>query len=391
MICYNGTEKLTPRKVVESYASNNVEGKGFHNPDKFQRLLFVSKPFAVPANANLLCSNTSMKGVTHESGTGNLVKFDAALESRRPLYDVELTAIFLDKNKMPIGGKMLLMKKKYLPLSWRNSSNLSKQLLKPYKGIYIQLEVKYKTLEGKEVKLTKDFIVGDRDYMLKKEKPYKAGMDGKAVSSPFYLDTVVNDKKILSPDKGTIEFWIKPDFKLHDRSLSANERQALFHCGPLRPKYPMHFNKSSIAAMFIPRYGTINFQISNEKYKARRSYVYIRNWKKGQWHHLAFVWNLQNKPCRMDIYIDGKLATKTKDIKPLNNKSIPYPVQFGAMNSGCWPVKAVIDELKISTIPEYKNTFKPIKKAAGQGKIFHFEGKLDSSDGVKARQGILMK
>jgi concanavalin A-like lectin/glucanase superfamily protein/cellulose/xylan binding protein with CBM9 domain len=395
IICYNGVEKLSPRKVVESYASNNVEGKGFHNPDKFQRLLFFSRPVPSPANVNMLCLNTSIKGVTHESGTGSHVKFDAMLESRRPLYDVKITARFLDKNKQSIGQEMLMMNKKYLPLSWRNSSPLHKQLLMVYKGIYIQLTVKYKTLEGKEGKLTKNFIVGSRDYILKQDNPYEAGVNGKGITAAFYSDIVLNGKKLLSPEAGCIEFWFKPDFKPYNRSLSVDERQVLFHCGPIRRKHPMHFNKSAVTAMFVPRYGSINFQIASEKFKPRNTYAYIRNWKKGQWHHLAFVWNLKNKPCYLDIYIDGKLASKTpkKAIEPLANKSPEYPIQFGAMNSGSWILKGTLDELKISTKPEYKDNFTPAKKASGKGTIFHFENKLNASSpvGLDAQQGVLMK
>jgi len=396
MVCYNGTEKTEPRNVVGSYSSSLTEGKGFHDPDIFKPLLLRSHAVLPDAHVNVRCSDCSMEGVTHESGSGSLVKFNIELTTRRPLYDLELSARFLDQDKQPIGSEMVIEAKAYLPLSWKNASPLYQQLLIGYDAIYLELNVKYKTLGGVEKVLTKTFIVGDKNSILTHGNPYRPGITegSQGIAGPFYFDTVFNGAELLNPQKGTIEFWVKPEFEIHDQSLESTERNVLFHCGPIRPEHPMNYNLSSINASFIPRYGSVNFAISSEKYQSSTTHAMIRDWKPGHWYHLAFVWNLEDPPARMEIYVEGKLASeKNESLKLLENNAPAYPVQFGAMNSGEGLLNGVLDGLCISALLKYKRNFTPNPKETEGNVIFCFDDNLDATEpaGLKAHRGVMLR
>ncbi len=395
MICYDGTEKLKPRKVVGAYASSNVEGQGFHNPDKFQNIQFVKSAGAPAVGLNITCVEPSSEGKTHESGSGSLISFGATLETKRPLYDVELKARFLDKNKKPVGEEMVLMKKKYLPLAWRATTPFRRQLMEFHKGIYLEFVATYKTSDGKAGKLEKYFIVGDKLGMLSKKNAFVEGVkkNFKAISCPFSFDVNSDAGAFLSPEKGSMEFWVKPELEVYDATASKKDGEALAHWGVLRPKSPLSRNKDAMSIVLMKKWGLINFQLANHKYETRSANAYIRDWKKGEWHHLAFVWDFTKEPIRMDIYVDGKLKSKgvknkkgEKVSTAMETKSFPYSVQFGCLNSGAWSFPAAFDELRVSKTLFYSKDFTPARDASGEGVIFKFEDNFSSNNKVNAYQ-----
>lgn len=392
MICYDGTETLNPRKTTGAYSSNNVEGKGFHSPEKFQDIRFVKKG-AVPATGlNIVCIDPSNEGKTHESGSGSMISFGVSIDSRRPLYDVELTARFLDKNGKPVGEDMILMKKKYLPLAWKSTAPFKKQLLEFYKGIRLELVAKYKTSDGKSEELKKEFIVGDKNYVLSKENAFVGGAkkNSKAISCPFFFGA----DSLFSPQKGAMEFRFKPEFDVYNKFASRREIKVLFHSGPLRPGRPVSRNKSAMSIILVPRFGVINFQITNYEYDARNVNAYARDWRKGQWRRLRFVWDLTKESIKMEVYVDGKLASGKvlgKQGKPLEApmrfKPFGYPLQFGCMNSGARATDGAFDDLYVSSEPRL-----PVD-AESSGVHFSFDDTLNGrkKDGseIAAVKGVM--
>jgi hypothetical protein len=153
-----------------------------------------------------------------------------------------------------------------------------------------------------------------------------------------------------------------------------------------------------MSIIIFPRWGSINFQIRNHDFKGKDCNAYIRNWKKNEWHHLAFVWNLGNEPVKMNIYIDGKLASKpVKGINCEANAIIPfktfsYTPQFGCMNTGIWHATAFFDELRFSKHPKSKEDFTSHPTISGKDRCFSFENNFFSNCAeIKASQGLMPK
>ena len=115
----------------------------------------------------------------------------------------------------------------------------------------------------------------------------------------------------------------------------------------------------------------------------------IRDWRAGRWHHVALQWKLDDGgKTVMALYLDGRLASdrcmgssKSPNDRPLEMKPLPFPVQVGSMNTGYRPADARIDELRISAVRRYNDTFVPAKRFAVDRTtlaLFHFDGSLDA-------------
>jgi hypothetical protein len=122
------------------------------------------------------------------------------------------------------------------------------------------------------------------------------------------------DGKLINPDKGTIACWVK----LKKSSLTSSRRYLLNIGGPegLKGGVGMEFTQDGLA--------TSELRIEN------------LNWKKGEWHHIAYTWKPNNQdkafPFRHDValYIDGRGRAKTTiNSRPVPRKTITlgaYPV-----------------------------------------------------------------
>jgi hypothetical protein len=254
----------------------------------------------------------------------------------------------------------------------------------------LELIASYKTSDGKKGEVKKEFIIGDKAAILSKDNAFVEGAkkNSKAISCPFFFDV----NSLLSAQKGAMEFWFKPDFEVYEKTASRKYAKAIFHSGPMRPKHPISRNRDAMSIILVPRWGMINFQISNNVYEARNVNAYARDWEKGQWRRLGFVWDMATNPVKMEIYLDGKLVSgKVADKRgkkisdPMKIKSIAYPFQFGCMNSGARNAEGAFDDLRISNDPNISTLDKT------SSVFFSFDDSLSGNTaggGIKAYKGV---
>ncbi|OGV46749.1 MAG: hypothetical protein A2017_12960 [Lentisphaerae bacterium GWF2_44_16] len=356
MLCYNSIQKSAPQKLIESFSSTDVEGKGFHCPEKYQPLQFCKQAIANDAKVTIAVFDGGMAGKTHATGTGSQLTFGVKLESERPLYGVELKARFLDKDRNPVGENMTLLQKKYLPLSWESTVPFKKQLEETHRGVILELVLTCRTSDGAEHRIVKEEMFGDRNFLLSKKKAFIEGTDsgGHAFDGPFFFD--VAGSEVLVPDlsRGTISFLVKPHWDAINKELPQKEYRTFLHYGPLPENEKLIARNRKHLSIFMDRKnGIIYFYIANNKYSSRSVYASLKNWKKEQWHHLVFVWDLTGENAVMEIYADGiSVSGKVSDEsgnpgKVMQTMPMKFSVQLGAMNSGLQPADAAFDDLMI--------------------------------------------
>jgi len=91
----------------------------------------------------------------------------------------------------------------------------------------------------------------------------------------------------------------------------------------------------------------------------------------------------------MAMYFDGKLASDrcmgkqgNSDPGSLKMKQPPLPIQIGSMNTGFRPADGAIDELRISSVRRYSESFTPRKRFSPDlhtTALFHFDGNLTAA------------
>jgi hypothetical protein len=221
------------------------------------------------------------------------------------------------------------------------------------------------------------------------EKLYAPGVDGQALAQPAFFSSF-NPAAIQLPE-GTVELWVRPHWDVAPRA--SGPRGSLEHTflnlGPIRPDYPYLSNHSSLTISHSAD-GYLACIISNSRYEPRTVHASIRDWRKGEWHHVALQWKLDDGgKTSMALFIDGKLASdrvkgseRSPNTQPLDLRELHLPIQIGSMNTGFRPAEADIDELRISSVRRYSGPFTPPKRFDPDAQtltLFHFDGSLGAA------------
>ncbi|MFA7231658.1 MAG: LamG-like jellyroll fold domain-containing protein, partial [Victivallaceae bacterium] len=409
MVVYDTIKSLSPHQV-ENYACVFFDGKPYLTSSLYPALKFsATAPAAIPT-PELTIGKRSMESKTHSNGAGSFISFEPKLESRRPLYNVTVTMRLFDADKKLV-HENVIYSTPFMSLQWSPTAPVNVQLDKTYDVLNMELTVSFTTVNGTPEKITRTTVLGDAGKLIKAEDVYAAGVTAGSygIAVPCYFDTRANGEPLLDFKRGTIEFWIKltANPKVPESEWKGQSKRVFFHCGPLRPAHPQIYNFNSLTILQEKKWGNLIFNIANNAYKCRQINVNGGNLKKGQWHHVAAVWDLNvNDKTQMAIYLDGKLNSKevmewgkpndaALPVKPVN-----FAAQIGAMNSGECPADAVIQDLKITLQPRYNSDFKPEHGTLlnTDGITFDFNQSLngkyqikDQTGTTQAKIGILMK
>ena len=117
-----------------------------------------------------------------------------------------------------------------------------------------------------------------------------------------YLTASPNFEPNILAQRGTIAFWVRPDWNGDETSV----------------RYRHFFSiRSGLFYLYWHR-GSITFS-STIRSQARHHYApsaFVTHWKAGEWHHVAVTWERNPATLRgvKRIFLDGKLAGEARDV-----------------------------------------------------------------------------
>ena len=380
LLCRNVVH-TRPEGEHEQNACVFLDGSKFQTVTKFATLRFVG----AEAEIALPQVDVTLRPVTfgHETigdGSGTFFGGDFVLETNRNLHDMRLTAEYTDGVR-PLGSVEI------------GAAPLVQLRWSPKQGLRIGVPIEVPgvactfVIDSREGTWRIDRRFGNpRRPEVPTNRLFAPGVAGQALAAPAHFSSL--DPPKLNMDEGTVEFWVRPDWDVVPRYAGprGSLEHTLLNIGPVRPDHLYLSNHSSLTISHVAS-GNLLATLSNPSYEARTLDAGIRDWKAGQWHHVALQWKLDDgSKTAMAMYVDGRLASdrclgnaKNPNDRPLKMKPLPFPIQLGSMNTGYRPANALIDELRISSVCRYDETFVPGKRLDQDDAtltLFHFDGSL---------------
>ncbi|HID05587.1 MAG TPA: hypothetical protein EYP10_00410, partial [Armatimonadetes bacterium] len=372
-----------PKGEEECTAIVFLDGSSFHTVDKFARLRFASSDEPLPSpQVELVLRPLNFSHETMGDGVGTLISGGLRVDTDRNLHDFRITVECTDG--IALLSKRELGKASLVRLMWRPKEPFSILFPAQLSGVVCKFIVTSR--EGMWT-FTRRFG-HPRRAPIPREKLFTNGVDGLALAMPAFFSSV--NPKTIQLSEGTIEFWVRPRWDVITRYVGPRGalEHTFFNMGPIRPDYPHLSNRDSLT-IYHSASGYLTCIISNSNYESRMVQASIRNWRKGEWHHVALQWKLDDGGrTAMALFIDGRLASnkcvgskKHPNTKPLKVNQLPLPIQIGSMNTGYRIADADIDELRISSIRRYKGAFtvrRRFEPDAHTLALFHFDGTLSA-------------
>ncbi|OGV62721.1 MAG: hypothetical protein A3K18_05535 [Lentisphaerae bacterium RIFOXYA12_64_32] len=389
VVARNAVEPATPGTVA-TYASAFFDGASYQTATVYPPLRFASQvPAPKEYRPSLRCVDPGMQTRTTQRGAGSEIRFGVNVETLYPLLDATVGVDVLDPDGNRVGG-VTVLEKPVLPLAWSTAKPVLIQLDNEYKAVRLRLTLRNRSICGGPETLEKIVCLGDISALFNDQQVFPDGvLPGTcALGAPILFDANTPAGRMTSLERGTIEFWVKPEWDA--ATADPKERDAprnyLFHIGPLLgAEHPKSENHDCMV-FWRETSGYVGFEIMNSDYDRRLAHARLPDWKRGEWHHVACVWDLNaDGKSRLELYLDGKLAAnKVRGKKDWDDSSMKtpveaYAVQVGSLNSGHCPAAAAVDELRLWNVPRYAAGFEPAKDVAQPADgalVFRFEKTL---------------
>ena len=383
------------RPEVESVAPQYLDGEGFHTVAKYAPLRLVGPEARVkPPKVEIAVEDKSLAQKVHEEGDATEARFSLRITTDRSLHNVKATARLLDAEGQQV-LEQTVMERPWVELLWQSRRDVFLQVKRSYEGLLLELELTSDegTWQLRE-KLGKFRAAAPTD-----EELYAAGQGGagdRTLAATMFcpsFDYVGDQPRHFVPSaQGTIECWLCPTEDVSADRDAERLMRTIVDIGPVRYDHPYLTNYRSVV-MYVNKHAHLTFQMTSARYKSRATQCRLGDWKAGAWHHAAAQWRLdEGGKCKMQIYVDGKLAadrvTGNKDGDPdaaLKRKDEMLPIQVGAMNTGVGKARMLIDELRFSLVPRYEADFEPPTRLTADEQtslLFHFD------DGLSAESGL---
>lgn len=320
------------------YASAFADGKRFPDSSFWQTLVFSTQP-AWQADILLNSGEVSLKDQTHATGSGTLVTFQPRLETTSPVFVKSFTAIIRDAYGQALSEPLQLTENRFVPLCWSPDAPLGVQLDVSHPGIAIELTAAYQE-DGVEKQAVRTLFAGK---IAIKGTPLPDGTP--TMRTPF-----IRSEK-LTQKQGTLSFTLQPDWNFSQ--FAPPVHKCLFHAGP--QLQPGNFNwRSAMLIRYNPRFQRFYFTLTN---KVRNTLIVSgspENWDGKSPLEIAVSWNMTGEKPQMALSFNGIKAAdtpKTWDDKELQVRfvpdELPYPLSFGALNSGDDSADGTIGKVKI--------------------------------------------
>ena len=403
MVARDAIVSLQPRKV-ETFASAFFDGDSYHTATRYSILRFVSSLQPAPdIGPGLHILDPAMKTRTTTRGAGSEVSFRLGVETRHPLRDVAIRAAVLGRDGR-IFGTAEVVRRDIVPLTYSTPRPVRIQLEDEHAGVKLRVSLAYRTLSGERRTTTSLTILGDVAAALSKAEIFVPGLlpATKALAVPMHFPVEVQGTRLLSFQRGTIEFWLRPrkDMALPPEQWG-QEFVYLFHYGPQLSPQRTSASRNSLAIVYEKK-GWIDFHLLSPDGDRRLVHSRLPNWNAGEWHHVACVWDLNtNGQSRLELYLDGKKSSRqqwgrkggVEDYSPLIMQDGAFVAQLGSVNSGRAVAPVDYDKLKIWQVPRYHGDFSPARTAAARlddGLLyFAFDGDLAGRFRIAGREGTV--
>lgn len=372
-----------PEGEHEQTAVVFLDGDNFQTVEKFATLRFGGVEAPGPAaQVDVTLCPVTFGHETIGDGSGTCFGGEFVLETDRHLHDMRITAEYTDGVR-PLGsvniGAAPLVQRRWSP---RQSLKIGVPTEVP--GIVCAFVV-----DSREGSWRIERRFGNpRRPVVPADRLFVPGVAGQALAMPVHFSSL--DPLKLNVEEGTVEFWVRPAWDVTPRSAGprGSLEHTLLNVGPVRPDHPHLSNHSSLTLSHLAS-GNLSAHLANSEYESRTVDASLRTWKATQWHHVALQWKLDdNGRTAMALYVDGRLASdrctgspRSPVDRPLKMTPLPFPVQVGSMNTGYRPADASIDELRISSVRRYRDSFVPAKRFDADRAtlvLFHFDGTLDA-------------
>jgi hypothetical protein len=383
-----------PEGEHEQNAVVFLDGNKFQTVEKFAALRLGDTAVPIPeAQVDVTLRPVTFGHETIGDGSGTYFGGDFVLETDRNLHDARITAEYTDGvrslGSVDIGAAPLIQ------LRWSPKQSVRIGVPIEVPGVVCTFVV-----DSREGTWRIERRFGNpRRPEVSADQLFAPGIDGDALAMPIHFSSL--DPPKLNVAEGTIEFWIQPvwDVVPHSSGPRGSLEHTLLNIGPVRPDHLYLSNHSSLTISHVSS-GNLSAILSNPSYESRTLDASIRDWRAGQWHHVALQWKLDDGgKTAMALYVDGRLASdrcvgsvRSPNDRPLTMKPLPFPVQVGSMNTGYRPADAPIDELRISAARRYSEPFVSAKRLDADSAtlaLFHFDGDLgaETPAGCQAAAG----
>lgn len=141
----------------------------------------------------------------------------------------------------------------------------------------------------------------------------------------------------LDLERGTIEFWFKPDWQGSDEGyfylVCANDQGNL----PYKSEYNVLKIVRSYEKMLL-------FEIHDDKGNAAWAETSTSDWQKDVWYHIAATWEAETKT--IALYVNGELKDQKTNLSYFPSKINPY-IFIGNADFGKVASLGTLDELVI--------------------------------------------
>ncbi|HUT94837.1 MAG TPA: LamG-like jellyroll fold domain-containing protein [Thermoguttaceae bacterium] len=358
-----------------------LDGDKFQTVEKFATLQLGDTAAPSPeAQVDVTLRPVTFGHETIGDGSGTYFGGDFVLETDHNLHDARITAEYTDGVR-PLGS-LELGAAPLIQLRWSPKQSVRIGVPIEVPGVVCTFVV-----DSREGTWRIERRFGSpRRPEVSADQLFAPGIDGRALAMPAHFSSL--DPPKLNVEEGTIEFWIQPawDVVPHSSGPRGSLEHTLLNIGPVRPEHLYLSNHSSLTISHVSS-GNLSAILSNPSYESRTLDAGIRDWRVGQWHHVALQWKLDDSgKTAMALYVDGRLASdrcvgsaKSPNDRPLTMKPLPFPIQVGSMNTGYRPADAPIEELRISAVRRYSEPFVPAKRLDADSAtpaLFHFDGDL---------------
>ena len=365
---------LEPRRV-ETYASAFFDGQSYHTAELYSPLWFVSKPTeGVAEPPGLHITDLAMQTRTTGQGQGSEVAFGVAVETRHPLRDVVIAAEVVGGDNRVL-GQAEVARRDVVSLRYATPRPVLIQLENVHEGVRLRVALTWVTLAGERGSAQNEVIIGDVQAALPAEALFTEGVTPgtRATTVPVHLPVQVDGERLLSFERGTVEFWLRPRVDMAIAPERWGDRFLyLFHYGPQLDPERNSPGRNSLTICHEKK-GWISFALYAPDGDRRLVHSKLPGWMAGEWHHVACTWDLDDGgESRLGLYLDGKWSSVNQwgrkggveDRTPMAMNDAAYLAQLGSLNSGRRVAEADFDELRIWDAPRYDEDFVPERETA---------------------------